>query len=279
MADYAALTDYASTKRYRYRPDGTLIEDTDTLTAPEYSTPGDIARAQKAATAEYGVNAGIGALGSAAQLGTTFIDTAQDTRNTQELGKLKSLEKAGKLGLTGEERATYERGLLNPVKAMAADRDRLEAAQAAAGPRTDAASVVRAERESARRLDEAGIQAAQQIEQAHLARKAEQKKELEERTSYDAGRETQRLNYVAQAIPGVLANVGKAAAGIALPAQVTDAQLSQMQAAKDANGQPVYPGLQGKSPDEMRSLVDKAIRAETWGGKRDLTALDQLRGG
>lgn len=287
MADpYASLTDYVSTKRYKQLPDGTMVEDTETIKTPNYSgaytTPGDIRRAQQAATAEYGVNAAIGAVGSAAQLGTSLIDTQQDTRNKQELGRLKALEKRGKLGLTGEERSTYERGLLNPVKAIAADMNARQQAVAAAGPRRDAASVVRDEREAARRLDQAAADAAQKIEAAHIARKAEQRKELEERTSYESGRETQRLNYVAQSIPGLLANVGKAAAGIALPAQVTDAQIVQMQRATDANGRPVYPGIQNLSPDAARELVQKSIRAETWGtfaNKNDLSARDALRGG
>lgn len=272
MADYTTgattVSSYLDQPRRRRMADGTYVDDYgNTLMAPDYqsefTTPGDIKRAQQAATAEYAVNAGIGALGSAAQLGTSFIDTAQDTKNKQELARLEKLEKGGKLGLTGEERATYERGLLNPVKAIAADADRLaEARMAAGGSGHDAASTVRAQRESQRRLDEAGIAAAQKIEAAHIARKAEQREEMEQRRSYESGRETQRLNYVAQAVPGLLANIGKAAAGVALPARMTDAQIVQMQRATDANGAALYPGIQGMSPDAARVVIEKS--ASPW---------------
>lgn len=279
MAD--AITDYVSTRRYKRMPDGTMVEDYGTgLMSPDFTTPGDIARAQKAATIEYGVNAGIGALGSAAQLGTSFIDTAQDTKNKSALSELESLEKRNKLGLTGEERSTYERGLLNPVKAAAAEQGRrTEARLAAGGKGSSAADIVRAQRESDRRLDEAGIQAAQKIEGANLQRKADQRAEMEQRRSYESGRETQRLNYVAEAIPGLLSNIGKAAAGIALPAQMTDAQLLQMQNAVDANGQLIYPAYEGKSLAEMRDVIEASAKANLWGTPKEKATMSAMKGG
>ena len=225
----------------------------------EYTTPDDIKRAQEAAFAEYGVNAGVGALGLAGQEALSFVDTAQDTKNKSELGKLEGLEKRGKLGLTGEERATYERGLLNPVKAMGAEQGRRDEARLASGSAgKSAADVVRVQRESNRRLDDAGLQAAQKIEQAHLQRKADQRQEMEERRSYESGRETQRLNLISETIPGILANVGKVAAGIALPAKMTDAQIIRMQQQTDAKGNPLWPGLVGKNMADARALLSGA---------------------
>lgn len=226
----------------------------------EYTTPDDIKRAQEAAFAEYGVNAGVGGLGLLGQVGLSFEDTEQDTKNKSELGKLEGLEKRGKLGLTGEERSTYERGLLNPVKAMGAEQGRRDEARLASGSAgKSAADVVRVQRESDRRLDEAGLQAAQKIEQAHLQRKADQRQEMEERRSYESGRETQRLNLISETIPGILANVGKVAAGIALPAKMTDAQIIRMQKQTDpATGKPLWPGLLGKDLAEARALLSGA---------------------
>tara|TARA_R110000868_G_scaffold84975_3_gene239282 strand:- start:17789 stop:18691 length:903 start_codon:yes stop_codon:yes gene_type:complete len=225
----------------------------------EYTTPDDIKRAQEAAFAEYGVNAGVGALGLAGQEALSFKDTAQDTKNKSELGKLEGLEKRGKLGLTGEERSTYERGLLNPVKAMGAEQGRRDEARLASGSAgKSAADVVRVQRESNRRLDDAGLQAAQKIEQAHLQRKADQRQEMEERRSYESGRETQRLNLISETIPGILANVGKVAAGVALPAKMTDAQIIRMQQQTDAAGKPLWPGLVGKNMADARALLSGA---------------------
>lgn len=243
-------------------PDGKPVY-ADGVTAPdyfdEYTTPDDIKRAQGAAFAEYGMNAAAGGLGLLGQTALSFEDTAQDTKNKSELAKLERLEERGKLGLTGEERTTYERGLLNPVKAAAAEQGRRDEARLAAGSAgRSAADVVRAQREIDRRLDSAALSAAQQIEQAHLARKAEQRQEMEERRSYESGRETQRLNLIAQTIPGVLANVGKVMAGVAAPAAMTDAQVLRMQAATDANGEPVWPGMQGKTLAELRTLLKGA---------------------
>jgi len=224
----------------------------------EYTTPDDIKRAQADAFAEYGVNAGVGALGLAGQEALSFVDTVQDTKNKSELSKLEGLEKRGKLGLTGEERSTYERGLLNPVKAMGAEQGRRDEARLASGSAgKSAADVVRAQRESNRRLDDAGLQAAQKIEQAHIQRKADQRQEMEERRSYESGRETQRLNLLSETIPGILANVGKVAAGIALPARMTDAQIVRMQSEIDpATQKPRWPGIVGKSLKDARALLE-----------------------
>ena len=251
------------------------------LYAPDYgddfTTPGDIQRGQKAALAEYGVNAGVGALGLAGQEALSFVDTAQDTKNKGELAKLEGLERRGKLGLTDEERATYERGLLNPVKAAAAEQGRRDEARLATSGGVSAADVVRTQREHDRRLDEAGIDAAQKIEGANLARKAEQRQEMEERRSYESGRETQRLNLLAETIPGVLSNVGKVAAGMAVPQQLTDAQITRMQMAKDANGQPLYPGLVGKPTDTVRSILYWTPKSGY--SKAEATALQQAQYG
>lgn len=253
----------ASTRQFMYTgADGKPVY-VDAVMAPdyhdEYTTPGDIKRAQDAAFAEYGMNAAAGGLGLLGQTALSYADTAQDTKNKSELKKLEGLEKRGKLGLTGEERTTYERGLLNPVKAAAAEQGRRDEARLASGSAgRSAADVVRAQRETDRRLDDAGLSAAQKIEQAHLGRKAEQRTEMEERRSYESGRETQRLNLVGQTIPGVLANVGKVMAGVAAPAAMTDAQVLRMQSATDVKGQPIWPGLQGKTLDELRTLLKGA---------------------
>lgn len=249
-------------------PTGLDYMDGDAVSPFDYPlTEADIKRMQQQAMLEYGTAAGIGLAGTGAQLGLSFIDSKADTANKEELGKLQDRAKKGELGLTGQERAAYERGLMNPVRAMASESQAAtEASIAARGQGASAADLARVRRESERRLNEASIDAAQKIESEHLAEARREAQELSERLATEAGREKQRIEMIGQTLSGVLANVGKVAAAGATKASVTDGQVLSMMAQKNADGSPMYPGLQGLDLAGARALVTSGDAYKLMGG-------------
>jgi hypothetical protein len=239
-AGKAGVADYAATSPF----DGPL-------------TAADIERQQKAAMGEYWGAAGIGAGLGAAQLGLSFIDTAADKTNKEELAKLQERSKRGELGLTAGERQQYERALLDPVRAIAGQQQREEeSAIASAGRVTSAADITRARREGRSRLDQASIAASENIQRAHSAEAQREAQELSERLATEANRERERISMVGQTISGLAANIGKVAAAGARKASVTDGQVMQMMGARDARGNPVYPGLKGLSLSGARAIIE-----------------------
>lgn len=230
-------------------------------------TAADLERMQSQAMLEYGTAAGVGLLGSGAQLGLSFIPTAADTANKEELAKLQARAKKGELGLTGRERETYERGLMNPVRAMATETQMADEARIAArGQGASAADIVRAQRESQRRVTNASLDAAQKIEGEHLAEARREAQELSERLQFEANKEKQRIEMIGQTLAGVLKNVGGVVAAGATKATVSDGQVLAMMGTRNADGSPMYPGLRGRSLNDARALVESGDAYKIMGG-------------
>ena len=193
---------------------------------------------------ELAVNAGIaGALG-AAQLGMSFIPTAQDERNKAQLAELERLEREGRLGLSGNERAQLTREMMNPVRALAREsRLNTEAAQASMGNTTSVANVTRAAREERRDVQEAAGKAGAAIGRANLEKAAQQLQELEQRTAYQSNREADRIGMGMRTLSQVSPMLGQAAAAQVQVRQPTPDEIRKM-----------YPQLAGMTDDQLLAL-------------------------
>lgn len=212
-------------------------------------TPGDVQRAQREGWKQAGTVAGIGALGSLAQLGLTYANTPQDTYNAKRLAELEGSRK----GLSGEERQVFEETLMAPVRAMGSEnRARSESTIAAMGG-ASVADLARVRRDSERATNEASVAAGGQIARANLEAAAAQRKEEEERRAYESSRKSQRIEMIGQTIAGLAREMGPVLAAQATKQAPTDAQFASMKAARRPDKTPVYPGLQGLSSAEMRT--------------------------
>jgi hypothetical protein len=200
--------------------------------------------ANAAMAKELAVNAGIAGAMGAAQLGMSFIPTAQDTRNKEELEKLERLEAQNKLGLSGAERRQLETELLNPARALAREsRLNTEAAQASMGNSQSVANVTRAAREERRDVQDAAVKAGAIIGRTNLERADQQLRELEQRTAYQSNRAADRLGMGMRTLSQVAPMVGQAAAA---QVQVREPTVEEIVAR--------YPQLAGMDPEEIKAL-------------------------
>jgi len=224
-------------------------------------TAGDIRREQMLNAKESGIAATIGALGSAAQMGLNAIPTAMDTRNREQLSKLRTMEAQNRMGLDPEDRRMLENELLTPVRALATEaRQRGEDRAVSAGNQSAGAqrAIMRdADRVAAEAAGRAGIEIARQNADA----RARNRQELEERISYEGQEKQKTLSGIGNVI-GNLANTG----GQVLAAQATerpfrDEEINIMRQSGD------YPDLANMSNEEFRKKQAEAKRAASPIGK------------
>jgi hypothetical protein len=222
---------------------------------PATLTEEDKKRLNKQAWGEYGTAAATGAIGTAAQLGLSAIDTDSEAKNKEELAKLQDLEKKGELGLSADVKQEYEHAVMNPVRAAVGAMQRREDAAQAASGRSDAAAVARSQRVASEVLADQAAKAGTQIEQANIAERARQRSEIESRTASESARERQRIELVGQSLSGLMQNFAKVSAANPSTTGMTDGEIMQMAAMRKADGTPLYPGLQG-SLDTSRALIE-----------------------
>lgn len=147
-------------------------------------------------------SAGIGGI----QALVNALPTQQSRHNKKILEGLLDQESQGTLGLSGGERQAMERSAMTPVRELADEtRKRQEAAQAALG-NTSVADLGRTQQAAQQAIARAGEQAGMQIEQADLAKKEQQRSEIEQRLAAKAARRT-------DVVEG-LGNAASAAAGV-----------------------------------------------------------------
>lgn len=220
------------------------------------ATPADIAAANKAGVRDAAIAGGIGALGTVAQLGLTYAPTMQDEENKKRLAAL-----AKRKGLSQAERAEIDEQAMRSVRTLAAESQNRDEAALAAGGQTSAAALSRARRDNARSLNEAAIQAADIGIRENRAQVLRDRQEEQERIAYEGGRERQRIELIGQTIAGLGQAVAPVLAANPVASMPTEAQMLAMQRARGPNGEPIYPGLQGMSLNEMRDAWRSEYKA------------------
>lgn len=227
---------------------------------------GDIQREQAANAREMGTAAAVGAAGSALDVAASFIPTAQDTRNEQELANFRGMAQAGQLGLSQDERGALQRALMGPARAaLTSARQHEDERQASLGNRSVAAQQASAasSRDAAIKAE---MQAGQEIERQNIAERHRQEQQNEERIAYKGEREAQRIAAATNAV-----NKGASQIGAVLAAQATeraplDADLLKQAQMKDDRGNPVYPSLADAYAkggiEGARSEWDRAAKEE-----------------
>lgn len=227
---------------------------------------GDIQREQAANAREMGTAAAVGAAGSALDVAASFIPTAQDTRNEQQLANFRGMAAAGQLGLSPDERGALQRALMGPARAaLTSARQHEDERQASLGNRSVAAqqASAAASRDAAIKAE---MQAGQEVERRSIAERHRQEQENEERIAYKGEREAQRIAAATNAI-----NKGASQIGAVLAAQATerapvDADLLRQAQMRDDRGNPVYPSLADAYAkggiEGARSEWDRAAKEE-----------------
>ena len=215
--------------------------------------PNDLRRAGQQGWSQAGGAAAIGAAGSLAQLGLTFVETATDKATKERLAELQKHK-----GLTDAERQQFRDTALNPALAVAGEnRLRTEGQLAGMGGvdlRTQNAVRAVGERETQRSLLAAGVAEGQ----ADLQKKAADTAEEHSLLQFQANKATQRIEMIGQTLSELAKQAGPVLAAQPTTGQVTDQQLLAMQAETRPDGSLTYPGLQGKNLDQIRALYKQA---------------------
>lgn len=211
-----------------YEKDGSFvpIEDFAGDATPDYSgySPALQGALQEYKRGELSKDLGIGVGLQAAESAGLLIPTAMDRHSKAGLKELERMRDAGQLGLTGDERTLLERGAMAPVQAMAAEnRMRDEARAASMGGTASVADLTRAAREADRGVAEQARMAGLSIEEAHLRRKAEQLRELEEKKVALGERQKEMLKAASMIPAGIAGDMGKVRAARAVPMPNIDA--------------------------------------------------------
>lgn len=134
--------------------------------------------------AKLGLGGGSAILGPIQGIVGSLANNPQQKRNREQLDELLTREKAGTLGLTGDQRQVLDQQLNAPVAAAAQQaRSRAEAIQAAAGSGASGADLSRLRTEQSRTQALGAQNAAAQIGAADLAAQQQQKNEIEQRTA------------------------------------------------------------------------------------------------
>jgi hypothetical protein len=220
-----------------------------------FSTGNDVRSAQQAGLREAGVAAGVGALGTLGQIGLSMIPTAQDHQNDERLGEL-----AAHKGLTQGERADIDEQAMRGVRALATERQARTEGQIAAAGSTDVGALSRARSAAARDVNDAAIKAADIGIQANREQVAADKAEEERRIAYKSEKAQDRLNLAQETLSGLAQQAGPVLARNAAMREPTDEQFLSAQGMVNADGGPAYPGLQGKTVDQMRALWRAQLR-------------------
>lgn len=224
------------------------VSTDDPLAFGDYSA-NDIKRLEGQGATRAAVVGGIGALGDAAKLGLMFLPTAADKLNEKRLSELEKDK-----GLSQARRAEIDEQAMRGVRALGRETSARMGDQLASSGGHSAASLQRARASSQDALSRAAIQAADIGIREDVAQEQRDVIEQNERVAYEAGRENARLSYAGKAIGDLFGAAAKPIAAAAFSAAPTDAQLVKMQTAIDPQtGALLYPGLQGKSLEQMRA--------------------------
>lgn len=224
------------------------VSTDDPLAFGDYSA-NDIKRLEKQGAERAAVVGGIGALGDAAKLGLMFLPTAADKLNEKRLSELEKDK-----GLSQARRAEIDEQAMRGVRALGRETSARMGDQLASSGGHSAAALQRARASSQDALNRAAIQAADIGIREDVAQVQRDVAEQNERVAYKATRENARMSYAGKAIGDLFGAAAKPIAAAAFSAAPTDAQLVKMQTAIDPQtGALLYPGLQGKSLEQMRA--------------------------
>lgn len=209
---------------------------------------GDIGRQEREGTKRALVAGGIGALGSAAQFGLQALPTEQDRYNEKRMGELERHK-----GLSQGERRDIDEQAMRGVKVMAAENQSRDEALLAGSGSHDVASIERVRRAKDRNLADASIQAADIGIRENRAQVQRDVQEHEERRAYKSNRQRDRIELLGRTLTGLAETMAPVLAAGAVQTAPSDAQFLAMQAARNPDGKPTYPGMQGQSVDTMRT--------------------------
>jgi hypothetical protein len=216
----------------------------------------DLQAANKRGWRDAGIASGIGAAGEAAQLGLTLVDTAQDTENAKRLAEL-----SRHVGLSEGERRDIDEQAARGVKVLSAQRQRRTEDAMASGGGRSAAELQESRRTSEKAVNEASIEAADIGIRENRAQVIRDRQEKQERIAYESERERQRIAMIGNAIGGLAQQFGKIYAQNPEQVAPSDAQWDAMRTARDAEGKPIYQGLQDISNDAARAAWERDYRA------------------
>jgi len=232
------------------------------------SSYNDLKRADAAGTQRAAVVGGIGALGTAAQMGAQFIPTAADKENEKRLAEIEKTP-----GLTKARRAEIDEQAMRGVRAIAGERMVRTGDALASTGNTSAAAIQRARESEAKSLNEAAIKAADIGIREEQAERVRRETERQERIADKAGRANARISFASQALGELMQATAPAIAAGVVGRGPTDKELLALQAQKNPDGTPTYPGLQGKTADEIRALAFEQWKSR---GVSDMTP-EQVR--
>lgn len=222
-------------------------------------TPGDLRRQQEANARSLGVAAGIGAAGTAAQVGLSLIPTATDVRNDAALADFEAKKQAGQLGLSADQRAVLQRALLNPARAALTEARQHTDARLASMGNTSAGAQRAAEAASRDSAIKQETQAGIEITRQDIEERRRQEQENEERIAEKGKREAGRINAIGQAIGQVAEKGGAVLAAQAERREPYDAEIIALQ----RSGNDLE--IQGKSVGEARAILEARRKANRKG--------------
>lgn len=191
--------------------------DMDALTAAQNMplSEGEMLLAKRAHRNEMLANLGLGAVAGGAQIGMSYIPTAQDRENKAKLADLERRRAAGRLGQDAQEDAFIEASSMNPVRAFATQQTQQgEAERASVGATRSARQALESERIGRQQVTEAAGKVGLQKAQRFLERKAGEEQELQQRLAYESEKQKNRLSMIGQTISGLAGLGGKYAAGM-----------------------------------------------------------------
>lgn len=251
-------------RQQMYYADDTPVPDHAVRNMP--LSQGEMILAQQAHKRELTSTLGAAGVAGAAQMGLSYINTAQDKRNKEKLAELERREKAGLLGKSAKEDAFLEASLMNPVRTFATQQtQRGEAERASMGATRSARDVMQAQRGEREVVAQAAQQAGLKKAERFFQRKAAELQELEQRTAYESERSKNRLEMLGQTIAGISGLAGKYMAAN-VQETITPDQLDAFIAQN--------PSLKGASPDKIlkafrQSLkMTDAVQDEAYGAAR-----------
>lgn len=198
---------------------------TPTTTTSWPGTPysGDLQRANQAGVKDAVLAGGISALGTAAQIGLSAIDTAQDRENKKRLAAL-----AKDKGLSTGERAEIDERAMRGVRALAAENQTRDGDALASAGQTSAAALQRSRASNADALNRAAIHAADIGIRADRDQVRADQQEEQERIAYKSERARQRIEMVGQAVAGIAQSVAPVLAANPSARAPTDRELDRM---------------------------------------------------
>lgn len=231
-------------------------------------TWGDVKRQNARNAQEVGAVGAAGALASLAQIGIGAIPTTTDTRNTKRIAELEGAEKAGKLGLTADERAQAEATVLTPARQLARQAQESTGSRLASAPTTSLASQAAFAQANQKAAQDAAVKGGIAINQANIEAKQRQVAELESRLRDKGEQDAARRDQVIGAIGDIAKMGGKLAAAQVQARGLSDKEIAYATSATGADGKPLYPAVYGMDPGEARGIMDKQKARDVYDAKQ-----------